>query len=230
MTRVYIIHGWTYKLDKWAKVCTQLKQRDIEPVLLKVPGLTDPSSNVWDIDGYIDWLNGKLKDFVKPIVVGHSNGGRIALTFVQKFPDRLGNLILIDSGGIAHNEAKAAAKLKTLKFIAKAGKPIARLPGAKKVFYKVIGARDYYEAPENMKQTMRNMLAADQKIDFNTIKVPVTIIWGRDDTITPLDDGKKLHESIAGSSMHIINEARHSPFWSHPGEVADIIAKAVKGS
>ena len=227
MRQVYIIHGWTYSLDKWAKFCEALGARAIEPILLRVPGLTEPSNQVWDIEGYVNWLDSKLKDAQQPIVVGHSNGGRIALSFVQKFPNQLSQLILIDSAGIAHNEKRSATKLKSLKFIAKAGKPIAKVPGAKKVFYKVIGARDYYEAPENMKQTMRNMLAADQKISLNAIKLPVTIIWGRDDTLTPLSDGQKMHKSIAGSSFHIIDEARHAPFYTHPEEVANIIQKAL---
>jgi len=228
MKQVFIIHGWTYNLDKWTNFCESLRTRGVEPVLLKVPGLTEPSDKVWDIDGYMTWLASQLKGTEHPAVVGHSNGGRIALAFAQKYPSKLSQLILIDSAGVAHNETKAAIKLKTLKYLSKVGKGLSYVPPVKKAFYKVIGAQDYNNAPPNMKLTMRNMLAADQQIDFRAIKLPVTIIWGRDDAITPLADGQKMHQAIAGSSLHIINEARHAPFFTHSNEVADIIMKVVK--
>ncbi len=228
MKQIFIIHGWTYNLDKWTALGEELKKRGIEPVLLKVPGLTEPSDKIWDIDGYISWLDDKLKDTSHPVVIGHSNGGRIALSYVQKYPDKLGQLILIDSAGVAQNETKAATKLTILKYLAKVGKVFSYIPPLKRVFYKVIGAQDYNNAPPNMKQTMRNMLAADQKIDFSAIKLPVTIIWGRDDSTTPLADGQKIQAGISGSVMHIVDGARHAPFFNHPDEVADIIKKALE--
>jgi pimeloyl-ACP methyl ester carboxylesterase len=227
MKQVFIIHGWTYNLDKWSKLAYALKAKDIEPVFLRVPGLTEPSDRVWDIDGYIDWLDQQLKGAEKPTVVGHSNGGRIALAYINRYPTRISRLILIDSAGVAHNHKKAAAKLKTLKYIAKVGKPLAKLPGARKAFYKTIGARDYYEAPPNMRLTMRNMLAADQRMDFGSIKLPVDIIWGSDDSITPLSDGQAMARLINGAKLHIVENARHAPFFSDPETVAGIILKVV---
>src|SRR5690349_17232860 len=100
MKKVFIVHGWTYSLDKWTEICGLLRNMGIEPIQLRVPGLTEPSDKAWDIDGYVEWLNDKLKDEKNPVVIGHSNGGRISLAFVQKYPNKLGKLILIDSAGI----------------------------------------------------------------------------------------------------------------------------------
>lgn len=227
MKKVFIIHGWTYNLEKWDEVTKSLKKLGIDPILLKVPGLTGPSKKVWDIDGYVEWLDLKLKGEDKPIVIGHSNGGRIALSFVQKHPGKLGQLILIDSAGVAHNELIPSTKLKSLKVISKAGKGLSHVPVVKKSFYKLIGAQDYLNAPQNMKLTMRNMLSADKNIDLSKLSIPTTIIWGRNDTITPLKDGNKLHAGITGSDLHVIDDARHAPFYNHADEVAKIIASAV---
>jgi pimeloyl-ACP methyl ester carboxylesterase len=228
MKKVYIIHGWTYSLDKWTKLVDLLRQHDIQPELLRVPGLTEPSDKVWDIDGYIDWLNGKLKGETHPIVIGHSNGGRIALSYAQKYPDRLGQLILIDSAGLAHNDLLPRAKLATLRTMSKVGKPLAKVPIVKKGVYKIIGAQDYRKAPPNMKLTMQNMLKADSLIDLSKIKLPVTLIWGRDDTTTPLKDGQTMHTLLAGSSLHIIDDARHAPQATHAQQLAAIIMKAIQ--
>jgi len=230
MKQVFIIHGWTYDLDKWDSLVGVLRSHGIEPVQLRVPGLTAPSKQVWDIDGYIDWLGTQLAGSTKPVVIGHSNGGRIALSFIQKYPNKIDKLILIDSAGIVHQATKARAKLSVLRGVAKVGKPLGKLPVVKKAFYRVIGAQDYLNAPPNMKKTMQNMLSADQQLKLSTIKLPTTIIWGRDDSITPLADGKELEDGIKGSRLHIIDGARHAPFYTHPEAVADIIIDALKVS
>ncbi len=227
MKKVFIIHGWTYSLDKWSVFCAELRKHNIEPVQLRVPGLTDDSDKVWDIDGYIEWLNKQLSGQKSPTVIGHSNGGRIALSFAQKYPNRIGQLILIDSAGIAHTERRSLLKLKTLKFLSKIGKLFSYIPPLKKVFYKLIGAKDYYNAPPNMKRTMQNMLQADQLLDLSLINLPVTIIWGREDTITPLKEAQLMHKSIASSDLYIIDDARHSPFFSHPEKTASIVVKVL---
>lgn len=229
MSKLYLIHGWTYNLDKWTALVESLKRAGHEPMLLKVPGLTEASDKVWDIDGYVEWLDHQLAGEQQPIVVGHSNGGRIALAYVQRYPQRLKQLFLIDSAGIAHNEAKAKTKLAILRYLAKLGKPLGHLPLLKKLFYKFIGAQDYYTASPNMRITMQHMLEADQKMDFPAVSVPVTIIWGRDDTITPLSDGQKMHRLIAGSQLHVIDGARHSPMATDTAAVAAIINQGLKG-
>ncbi len=228
MKKVYIIHGWTYNLDKWSKFSASASKLGIESIFLKVPGLTQPSDMVWDIDGYEAWLDEQLKTEPSPVVIGHSNGGRIALSYVQKRPGRLGQLILIDSAGIAHNETRSVIKLNILKMLSKVGKVFSYVPPIKKLFYKVIGAQDYLNAPPNMRQTMQNMLRADQQLDLSQIKLPVTIIWGQNDSITPLSDGQKMHGSIVGSKLQIINGARHAPFDTNPDEVVAIIAEVLK--
>ena len=228
MKKIFIIHGWTYSLDKWTEVCKSLQAKGIEPVLLKVPGLTDPSDQVWDIEGYVDWLDKQLADEINPVIVGHSNGGRIALSYIQHNPGRIAKLILIDSAGVPHDERRSRAKLAILRGLSKIGKIFVhgRLP--KKIFYKLIGAQDYFNASPSMRITMGNMLATDKTIKLSGIKLATTIIWGREDAITPLADGEKLKAGIDGSKLYIVDDARHAPFANHPDEVADIIAGALK--
>lgn len=230
MKRIFVIHGWTYNLDKWKKIDETLKQRGIELIFLKVPGLTESSTAVWTIAAYEDWLDKQMTGTDKPIIIGHSNGGRIALSYIQHNPGRVGTLILIDSAGLVHDQWWLRIKLAILRIISKVGKLIIRLPVFKKIVYTLIGARDYFDAPQNMKLTMRNMLESDKQINLSKITVPTTIIWGRADTITPLKDGQKIHDLIVGSKLHVIDDARHAPFANHPDEVADIITATVESS
>ena len=225
--KIFVIHGWTYNLDKWQPLLAELKQHGVEPEMLKVPGLTRASDKIWTIHDYVEWLAGEIGDEPEPVVIGHSNGGRIALNFINKHPDRIKKLILIDSAGIVDKRIYKKVKLKLLYILSKILRPLAKIAPLKKVIYKVIGARDYHDAPDNMKLTMQNMLDADKSLDLSAVKIPTTIIWGRDDTITPLRDGKKMNQIIEDSKLHVIDGARHAPMATHPKQVAEMILEAV---
>jgi pimeloyl-ACP methyl ester carboxylesterase len=229
MKKLFIIHGWTYSLDKWVEVTQLLKKKGIDPILLRVPGLTEPSEEVWDIDGYVQWLRGQIGNEKAPIVLGHSNGGRISMAYNQAYPNHIAKLILLDSAGIPKQQRRSKVKLAVLKVLSKIGKIFSYIPSVRNVFYKLIGAQDYLEAPPNMKKTMRNMLDADSSLDPSQSQMPTTIIWGREDTITPLTDGELLHQKITGSALNVIDGARHAPQFTHAQQVADVIAKVVEG-
>ncbi len=59
MKKVFIIHGWTYTLSAWDECVKELRARHIEPIQLRVPGLTEESSAVWDLEKYVAWLHEK---------------------------------------------------------------------------------------------------------------------------------------------------------------------------
>jgi len=50
------------------------------------------------------------------------------------------------------------------------------------------------------------------------LKVPVTLIWGRDDGILSLPYAKALHDRIGGSTLAIIDGAAHIPHRQQPGK------------
>ncbi len=226
--KVFILHGWAYSTEKWKPLCDLLVSKNIEPVILNIPGLTEPSSQVWDMLSYLNWLEEKLHNEPKPVLIGHSNGGRIALAYAQRDPKRPGQLVLIDSAGVAHNDGPDTTKRKIFKLLAKLGKPLGFIPGIRKIFYSLIGAMDYYYAPPNMKKTMQNMLDADASLDPAAINVPITLIWGDQDKLTPIEDAYTLIQNLPHAGLKVIEGAGHAPQFTHPQIVADYIEKALK--
>jgi len=224
MKKVIILHGWTYSLEKWQTFLEILKKNGIDPIMLKVPGLTSENDKVWNIGDYVNWLKeivNKEKD--KVILIGHSNGGRIVANFAIKHPEKISKLILIDSAGIYHNELPIKIKRIVFKTIAKIGKKITSSKTIKNLLYKLAREFDYKDLSDNVKQTMINLISTDLKPILPQIKTPTLIIWGREDNVTPLSDGKLMHNLIKNSKLEIISEARHSPMFTHSKEVVDII-------
>ncbi|MCC7289159.1 alpha/beta hydrolase [bacterium] len=224
MKKIYIIHGWAYNLDKWNDFCKHLKQAGYEPVQLRVPGLTEPSDQTFTIDDYVGWLDEQLKhEKGERVVMAHSNGGRIALHYLAQHPGAISKLILVDSAGndIA---GRVGWKRRVITPLAKVAKRFIRSAGYRKAVYKFIKATDYHNAPQNMKATMQNMLESDRGFDeqIRDIHVPCLIVWGERDQLTPLRDGKKLAELLR-AKLHVIKEARHAPFATHPREVLALV-------
>ena len=96
---LYIIHGWTYSVEPWNKTIKILNDNyKIKVKMLHVPGLTDPSKKVWNIDEYVKWADSLLPE--DAVVLGHSNGGRILLNLLSRQAARVSHLILLDAAGV----------------------------------------------------------------------------------------------------------------------------------
>lgn len=222
VSKIFLVHGWTYSLDKWDACVDLLNKAGVEVVRLRVPGLTESSDKTYTIDDYVEWLRGELKNEKQPIVIAHSNGGRIALWYASKYKSHLRQLILIDSAGVAHAEKAYVARTTAIRLAAKILKPLRYIPFVRKAVYKVVGAHDYERAAPNMRETMKHMLASDKQLDLVEIETPTSLIWGSDDSMTPLTDGMHMAK-IFKTQLHKVDGARHVPFFTHPAETSAYI-------
>jgi pimeloyl-ACP methyl ester carboxylesterase len=226
--KIYILHGWTYSLDKWEDFSDLLKKEGFDPVFLKIPGLTVKSDQVWDVKKYSDWLyNELLKTKEKVILLGHSNGGRIAAFFAAEHPEKIQDLILIDSAGIYHKELSLQIKRFVFGNVTKIGKKFTSSEALKNFLYHLAGEHDYQKASVNMKLSMVNLTRHDLTPFLSKITVPTLIIWGQNDKITPVSDAQIIRKLIKNSKLEIVKDARHTPFFTNPKEVVRIIKNGI---
>lgn len=221
--KIIILHGWAYSTEKWEPFIKELEKK-FEVEMLKIPGLTAPLDEVWNIENYVEWLNQIIsKEKGKVILLGHSNGGRISLVFASKYPEKVEKLILIDSAGIYHNELPIRLKRLIFSVIAKAGARFTKSEKFRKVLYKFAREDDYKKANPIVAQTMVNLLKVDCSQMLKNIRIKTLIIWGGRDKITPLSDAKIMNDKIENSKLEIINGARHSPMFTHVKETSKIV-------
>lgn len=225
---LYIIHGWTYSIEPWTSVVSILRTKGIEVKQLRVPGLTAESDTVWTIEEYVEWLHSELHDAKNPIVLGHSNGGRISLNYLKKYPRSFKKLILLNAAGINVSNEKISMKRKLFRIAAKVAKPLKYIPIVRKVVYRLIGGSDYDRAPAHMKKTLHNMLESDKLLDLSDMQTPVSILWGVNDPITPLVQGKKMAALLPRARMHEYEGWAHAPYITHPNELAAAILAAME--
>ncbi|MBQ9019848.1 alpha/beta hydrolase [Candidatus Saccharibacteria bacterium] len=223
MRTIYIIHGWTYTVEPWAKTIDILKKNGIIVKMLHVPGLTEPSNKVWTIEEYVSWANQNIPDGA--IALGHSNGGRILLNLCSETPNKLKHLILLDAAGVYEPSKKRDLSRKLSKLLS----PLKNIKLLRKIVHKLLGASDYDHAPENMKKTLANMLDSDKKLDISKVTTPTTIVWGEADTVTPLRQAQKMHAKIPGSRLITRKTWNHAPYIMDPSGLAKVIFAIMKG-
>jgi len=227
MKKIVILHGWAHEHTKWVPFVNQLIRQGFDIKLLNIPGLTAPLNEIWKLDNYVQWLHENLFSENEPVVLlGHSNGGRIALAYCAKYLQKISHLILIDSAGIYHKELTLRLKRFIFGIFARIGKKLTSSPTLRRILYRLAGETDYYQANPIMRQTMIN-LSFDLTHILPRIHVPTLIIWGRQDKITPLSDSKKMHNLIKNSTLHIVDGAHHSPQFTHKEEVTKIIKQSL---
>lgn len=228
-TQIYLLHGWavnTNNVLKWQPLIEKLAQAEIEAIFLPLPGLSSSLAEIWNLDNYVSWVLHQLPD--RPVILlGHSFGGQIAIRLAARHPERVKQLFLIDSAGIRDLSFKARAKRLSFGVLAKVGQLITKNERARKLLYKLVREKDYYNADPLLKQTMVQVIKTDIQDEAARIVVPTFIIWGERDQITPLWMGQRFYHLIKGSRLEIIALARHSPQFTHVDEVVRLIANSV---
>lgn len=222
MADLYIIHGWTYTVEPWKNTLKILQDNGITVKMLHVPGLTEKSDKVYTIQDYIEWADENIPDGA--IALGHSNGGRILLNMCADNPEKLKYLILLDAAGVY----EPSARKKIVEKVAKIGKPLKKMPLIDKAFHKITGSTDYSRAPENMKQTLANMLASDKDLDFSKVTTKTFILWGKKDTTTPPRQATTMYEKLPNAELKFYANWTHAPYISSPEELARALTALLK--
>lgn len=228
---ILILHGWGSSPQKWEKVKSALAKKKFKVYVPYLPGF-DPKKNIskpWTIEDYSSWLNQFFKEnkIKKAIIIGHSNGGRIATYFTSINQKKIDKLILIGCAGLPQKNQLKKIFFKTL---SKIGKKILQLIPNKKIYqlgqkviYRLSGENDYFKSSTIMKKTMINMISVDLTKNFLKIKKPTLIIWGKNDKETPIWMAKKINLLIKNSKLKIINDGEHNLHLSHPNKLVQII-------
>lgn len=225
--KIYILHGWTTDITKWNPFLKELKKQNITPVFLKIPGLSAPIDKPWTLEDYVEWLYSQIHDDSKVTLLGHSNGGRIALAFAHKYPGEVKQLFLIDSAGIYHNDLGTMMRRKIFKVLSSAGKTFTKSDRARDMLYRATRESDYKEATPVMRETMKNLISVDLVPILQDIKTPTVIIWGEIDRVTPYSDAKVFKQGLVNSKLFPIPGGRHSPQFTHIPEVISIIKENI---
>jgi pimeloyl-ACP methyl ester carboxylesterase len=189
----------------------------------------------WVVDRYVD---GPF------VLMGHSLGGAVALRFAATYQRNLQRLILIDVAGILHQAvlARSMAQSKLNDWSSKMRWPpldlltqlsrytIDRIQGLPIDPEMAIGSASLRQKLFNADPAKIAGLALSNE-DFSDlierVAAPTLILWGAEDSVTPIRTGKLLSSKIPNARLKIIPNVGHCPMLEQPEQFNRLILSAL---
>ncbi|MDE6520567.1 MAG: alpha/beta hydrolase [Ruminococcus sp.] len=218
---IVLLHGWGSNIKLFANLIDLLSKKYMV-VAMDMPGFGESAEppSAWCVDDYVNFVIDFLKDYStdKVMLLGHSFGGRviIKLNSRKNLPLKITKVILVDSAGILPPKSN---KKSFRTYYYKAGKAVLSTGIAKKIapdalenFRKKMGSADYAAASPLMRQVLVKVVNEDLEPLLPNIKCPTLLVWGVNDTATPLSDGEKMEKLIPDAGLVKLENAGHYSF------------------
>lgn len=226
-TPVVLLHGWGGEANSFKPVFDWLS-RSYQVYALDLPGfgLSEMPSTAWDASDYAQFLSTffyKL-NIDKAHLIGHSYGGRISIVMAAEEPEKVDKLILVDSAGIIPSRT---AKYYIRVSVAKIGR-LMRCCGtlgnrlADSIAQRV-GSKDYQEAGP-MRATLVKSVNQNLRPLLPKIQASTLLIWGENDTDTPISFGKIMEKEIPDAGLVILKDAGHFSYLDRLPQFCEIVA------
>ena len=229
-TPVLLLHGWGSSGEVYRGFINTLKSR-CRLVAPDFPGCanSDTMSEPWDLEDYCDFVLKFMKavGLEDPIMMGHSHGGRVTMYMTATGMVNPSKIVLLDAAGLIPKKSlKQKFRAKSFKVI----KAVLTLPVIRNFSASLLdkarrhyGSADYNAAPEVLRKTLVSLVNTDIRDVLPSIKCPTLLIWGENDTATPLSDAKIIESLIDDAGLCVIKGTGHFSFVERPFEANAII-------
>ena len=215
---IILLHGWGQNIEMMKPLGDNFSDK-YRITILDLPGFgeSDEPKNTWTIDDYELMLEDFIKELKikKPIIIGHSFGGRLAIRYSARNP--IEKLVLFGSPCIRIQEA--------LPLNVRILKSLKKLPGMNKIgeyMKQYIGSRDYKAASPVMRQTLVEVVNEDLSKYAKEIEEPTLLIWGQNDTEAPVAEAKELEKIMIDAAL-IILPGTHYAYLENLAQVVNIL-------
>ncbi len=218
---IVLLHGWGSNIKLFANLI-DLLSRKYTVVAMDMPGFGESQEppSAWCVDDYVNFVIDFLKGYntKQVMLLGHSFGGRVIIKLNSRkdLPFEVTKVILVDSAGILPPKSnkksfrtyyyKAGKAFLSNKFVQKIA------PDALENFRKKMGSADYAAASPLMRQVLVKVVNEDLEPLLPNIKCPTLLVWGVNDTATPLSDGEKMEKLIPDAGLVKLENAGHYSF------------------
>lgn len=174
------------------------------------------------------------------VLCGLSMGGYVAMEFVEQFPDDVLGLMLLNTRAKDDSDGQAQSRVKLIRTVRRKG-----LPGVVDQMLPGLLSDQALREDGLIVDTLTNMMldcppitieyasvAMGKRVDcsdaMKKVTMPVSIVASSNDTITPPDTMRDLHDCFDDSEFRLIEGPGHLTAWEAPDRVAAEIDRLVK--
>lgn len=247
--KLILIHGYTASVYVWHATAPLLADNGFHVFAIDLLGFGYSEKPAW-FDYSITSQARTIARFMNRLgigratLIGNSYGGAVAATLALDYPERVEKLVLVDA--VCNDDLKSHPIFK-LASVRGLGELLTPFVADSKLYLRrrmrgTLAAANHHlidedrvnsvlrplkaaDAHRSLLATSRNWHATRIERDAHLIIQPTLIVWGEEDTVTPISDGHKLHDSILNSRFVILKDCGHVPPEERPEPFAELVTE-----
>lgn len=232
---ILILHGWNLSGARFDLLVSEFKKHGFTVWVPDLPGFgTEPMQETsLCLSDYVEFTRNYIQSrkIKKPVIVGHSFGGRIGIKLAAHYPGEIYALILSGAPGI---NPVGSLKIRFFRILAKTGNVIFSLPllslmeeSFRRILYTLARSGDYYKTAPFMRETLKRIVGEDISQLLPALALPTLLIWGKDDRIVPVEIAGRMAVAMPHAQLVVIDGARHGVPWTHATDFVKTVSSFV---
>lgn len=198
--RVLALHGWgrTHRdFDAVLGADAPSGEPALDAIAIDLPGFgaSPPPPEPWGSERYAHALVEVLEEMAPQVVVlGHSFGGRVALSVALARPEQVCALVLTGTPLVPIGaRRRAPLAFRATRLLHRAGVVSDATMEAARDRH---GSSDYRAAHGVVRQVLVRVLSERYEAALDQLRCPVTLVWGTEDTTVPLAVAERALERL----------------------------------
>jgi len=225
---IVLLHGMMGNVTNWQATIRHFRDR-YNLIPIEFP-LYEPEAPYYNVQSLTEIVRQRLaqRRVRRAVFFGNSMGGQVALNLAYEHPKRVAALVLTGSAGLLErNLANGRTPLKPSREWIR--------ERVLEIFYDPAHATDeivdeVLTILSSTKNKLRLVKLARALRQYNMheilprISCPTLLIWGRQDTITPVKAGEMFAQRMPDARIHILDRCGHAPNIEQP-EAFNLLAE-----
>lgn len=230
-----LVHGLAGRAENWLSLFPQFIHSGYRVYAIDLLGYG--RSDQPDVDYSIALETDILRQFLgsqklqQPDIAGWSMGGWISLKLAAENPERVHRLVLMDSAGLLFDAVNAGAlRPKTQEELAHMMQVLTPHPQPIPEFIARDILRNFAANDWIVNRALQSMGTGRDLMDgkMQTVTMPVLIIWGKEDVLTPLSVGEGMHRGMPQSLLYVFDGTGHLAPTERSVQIAQSVISFLK--
>ena len=238
-SRVLLLHGWGCDISLMRPVADALKDRH-RVMMIDFPGHGESGRppEPWGVPEFAGNLVQLIRKtgFAPCAVVAHSFGCRVATWIASEYPELFTRIVFTGAAGIRPKQSKEAkARAEKYRKMKKVAETIGKIPFLRAASEKMreklrrkYGSADYNRLDEEMRKTFVKVINLDLTDRYERIRQSTLLIWGDQDTETPIWMGQEIEKRIPDCALVRLEGGSHFAYLEQINRFNTIVTQFLK--
>lgn len=223
---IVLLHGLFGALSNFNELINYFSSK--YKVSIPLLPLYDLELDQTTVTGMVDYVDEfiEFKKYDKIHLIGNSLGGHIAQIYYLRKPEKVKTMTLTGSSGLFENSLGDTYPRKSdYEYVKKKTEAtffdsqLATKELTDEVFEIVNNRAKVIRLVSMAKSALRHNL----RDEISKMNLPVCLIWGKEDTITPAFVADEFHKLLPDSELHLIAKCCHAPMMEQPEKFNEIL-------